>query len=817
MPSKKIVHIDYAIPPQTHTSMYLMHKYWARKPHNVVREYIEHYSSEGDIVLDPFSGSGVTAIEALKAKRKAIATDLDPMSTFITKMTINPVNLEEFQKAFDRLKKNLQNKINSLYETICPKCGAHAFAQAAIWNENNLEEVRLSCKCSKKTLWKKPSRYDFQKLKEIEKTEISSWYPKNQLIWNTRVNVNKGETASDLFTKRNLIALSLIFNKINSIKDEKIKELMHFTFTSTLGQASKMVFVIRNRGRAKGEQTKSKPEVGSWATRGYWVPPEHFEINAWNCFEERFHKVYRGKTESNDELPNPSEAANFEELTKNKDYLIRTWDALELSSLIPDESIDYVFTDPPYGDSVPYLELDYLWSSWLGFKPDFGSEIIISDSPERKEKNFEMYGKMLSAAFREIYRVLKRGKYLTVTFHNTDIQIYNLIISTIVLAGFDLEKIIYQPPARTSPKGLLAPYGSAVGDYYIRYKKPETERSTLNNGEIDKERYERIVVDSIKHIIAKRGEATPYSIIVNNYSSIYEKLKDNGFLFSAPQTVEQILKKQLNKEFVLKDNKWWFKDPSVVPYIEQVPLNERVENVTLNVLNRKIKVTFDDVLREVFTLFTNAMIPDIQSVRDVLSELAVQTKDGKWMLKPNIKRRLSEHDSIVEIIAKIGELAGYTVYADTSNYRVKLNLPSLPPQNVDRIQEIDALWISSGEIAYEFEVENTTGITEAIVRGSNIPSANVKRYIVIPEERQSFFYQKISEPMIREKIEKLKWGFIFYDSLVTFYEQNKKKKKIDISDFEKVCSVPKLKTQKQPTIQEFKEGKSKIPKQVDYV
>src|SRR4030042_966490 len=105
MPSKKIVQIDFAIPPQTHTSMYLMHKYWARKPHNVVREYIEHYSSEGDVVLDPFSGSGVTTIEALKAKRKAIATDLDPMSAFITKMMISQVNLEQFRKAFNDLKK----------------------------------------------------------------------------------------------------------------------------------------------------------------------------------------------------------------------------------------------------------------------------------------------------------------------------------------------------------------------------------------------------------------------------------------------------------------------------------------------------------------------------------------------------------------------------------------------------------------------------------------------------------------------------------------------------------------------------------------
>jgi DNA modification methylase len=786
--------------------MYLMHKYWARKPHNVVGEYIDHYSEEGELVLDPFCGSGVTAIEALRRKRKAIATDLDPMSTFITRMTITPADLKSFEKAFKDIKGKLQEKIDSLYETICPRCGAHVPAEAVVWKGDKPVEIRLSCRCAGKTIWKKPTRFDFQKLKEIENKKIPYWYPNKELIWNTRINVNKGERVSDLFTKRNLYALSMIFHDIEAIKKSDIRKLMKFTFSSTLGQASKMVFVIRQRGRAKGKVEKSKPEVGSWATRGYWVPPEFFEINAWNCFEQRYRKVYRGKGESNDEIPKAERARTFAELKERKDFLIETLDVLELSKSIPDESVDYVFTDPPYGDSVPYLELDYMWSSWLGFEPDFDSEIIISDSPERREKNFEMYHKMLCAAFREVYRTLKKGKYLTVTFHNTDIQIYNSIISSVILAGFDLEKIIYQPPARTSPKGLLAPYGSAVGDYYIRFRKPEKERGSLSDEEIDKERYERIVVEAIKQIIAKRGEPTPYSVIVNNYSSIYEKLKDNGFLFSAPQTVEQILKKQLNKEFVLKDSKWWFKDASVVPYIERVPLNERVEKVTLNVLNKKIKVTFDDVLREIFILFPNALTPDIQSVRQVLSELAIQTKDGKWMLKPNIKKRESEHDKIVEILAKIGEKAGYGVYADLPEYRGKLEFPSIPHENLERIREIDVLWYDPKEIAYGFEVENTTGITEAIVRGSNIPTAKTKRFIVIPEERQSKFHKKISEPMLREKIEQYNWGFIFYDRLITFYEQNKKKKTIDVEEFNTMCNVPKLKTEKQHSIEEFNQN-----------
>jgi len=799
----EISHIDYAIPAKTHTSMYLMHKYWARKPHNVVREYIEHYSKEGDIVLDPFVGSGVTTIESLRCERKAIATDIDPMAIFITRMTALPVDLKRLERVFKRFKQKLEGEIHSFYQTTCSECGLSVPAQAIVWRNNQPLDIRYSCSCSKGTRWKKVTKHDLRKIKEIEGRTISYFHPQNELVWNTRVNVHKGEKVSDLFTKRNLLALSMIFHEIDGLQEGIIKEMMKFIFTSTLGQASKMVFVIRKRGRAKGKVEESKPEVGSWATRGYWVPPEFFEINVWNCFEQRYKKVCRGKKESNEQIKNVDEAENFAELKGRKNFLAKVYDVLELSSLIPDETIDYVFTDPPYGDSVPYLELDYMWSSWLKFDLDFDSEIIISDSPVRKEKNYDMYYKMLCAAFREIYRVLKRGKYLTVTFHNTDIRIYNSIISSVILAGFDLEKIIYQPPARPSAKGLLAPYGSAIGDYYIRFRKPETERGILSSEEIDKERYERIVVEAIKGIIAKRGELTPYSIIVNSYTEIYEKLKENGFLFSAPQTVEEILKKRLNQDFILKDNKWWFKDVSVIPYIERVPLDERVEKVTINVLNRKIKASFDDVLREIFTKFPNALTPDIQSVRNVLSKYANPSKDGKWMLKPDIRQRESQHDKIVEILAMLGEKAGFNVYADLAGWREELKLSFIPKENLDRVKEIDVIWYTKNEIAYEFEVENTTGITEAIVRGSNIPSLATKRFIIIPEERESELYKKISEPMLKEKIEQYKWGFIFYDKLITFYEQNKNKKTIDTSEFSKICSMPKLKTQKQWTIKEF--------------
>src|SRR4030042_316290 len=138
-------HINYAIMPKTHPSMYLMHKYWARKPHNVVSEYIRRYSKEGEIVLDPFGGSGVTAMEAIKAGRKAISIDLNPMSAFIIDNTLSKVSIQEIEEEFRKIETKLKDKINKLYETKCPKCGKKVIAICMHWDKNKPIQVMLEC------------------------------------------------------------------------------------------------------------------------------------------------------------------------------------------------------------------------------------------------------------------------------------------------------------------------------------------------------------------------------------------------------------------------------------------------------------------------------------------------------------------------------------------------------------------------------------------------------------------------------------------------------------------------------------------------
>lgn len=195
------------------------------------------------------------------------------------------------------------------------------------------------------------------------------------------------------------------------------------------------------------------------------------------------------------------------------------------------------------------------------------------------------------------------------------------------------------------------------------------------------------------------------------------------------------------------------------------------------------------------------MTPDIQNIREVLNEYAEPTKDGKWRLKPDFKRREREHDAIAEVLCELGEKAGFEVYADTPKRRKPLSFP-IPKQNLDRVQEIDVLWYKDDKVVYEFEVENTTSITEAIVRGSNIPY-RVKRFIVIPDERENLLAKKVEEPALKERIINDGWGFIRYDDLILFYNKNKSKKVIMSAEVEGLSKMPKAKLVKTSTIDEF--------------
>jgi len=120
-----------------------MHKFFARKQEDVIREYIKAYTDEGDIVLDPFCGSGVMVAEALRLGRKAVGIDINPVAIFITRNTIKYVDPKKIRKAFKDIEREVKDEINNLYLTSCRKCKDSKLAAICFtWDKGKLVDVR---------------------------------------------------------------------------------------------------------------------------------------------------------------------------------------------------------------------------------------------------------------------------------------------------------------------------------------------------------------------------------------------------------------------------------------------------------------------------------------------------------------------------------------------------------------------------------------------------------------------------------------------------------------------------------------------------
>jgi len=374
---------ENAVVASTHESNYLMHKYWARKPSNVVSEYIKYFTNEDDIVLDPFCGSGVTAIEAAKLNRKAIYNDLSPTAEFIAENTCKNIDKTKYQSLLIKIHNKVLKETEKFFSTICSNCNSVAKITHTIWlheeksNKEKMLLVKIACPSCNNKVERTPTEADIKAFKLAETEKIKEWYPNELMIPNGRLLVKEGMKVSDLFNKRALHVLSKIWKAIESLSNSPEKDVLEFTFTSSLAQASKLVPVYSKKGREN--------QVGGWTIPGFWIPKKYCEVNALNCFIERSKKIKRGKEK---------------QFNHYKNIKWHTESAFSLKKIVSN-SIDYIFTDPPYGDSVPYLEYQILWASWLKQSLDFENEIVISDSKERN-KDIINYKQLLKLTFEEL-------------------------------------------------------------------------------------------------------------------------------------------------------------------------------------------------------------------------------------------------------------------------------------------------------------------------------------------------------------------------------------------------------------------------------
>jgi len=530
----------------SYTGIYGMHKYWSKKPYNIINHFIKKYSEENEIVMDPFCGSGISVVESIFSKRKAIGIDINPSAVFITKQFLVKIKTFDLLTSFETLRSTVSYEINCLYDVYRDNKrfqGTHF-----IWDDDILKEVWYFNKANKKTI-DFPDKTDIKKAESITLKDINSFYPKDSFFHNPRINAYGTKNITDLFTPRNLYALSLLYQEIENIKDKKIKEVMKFCFTAALGQTSKMVFIVKNRGKMNGKTSNiERKEVGSWAI-GYWTPKEYFEINVWNCFNNRFKRILKAKGTQEYLDYEIKEAKNVNDLLNdNYNLSLLNKPAQNILKKIPDNSIDYIITDPPHGDRIPYLELSMLWNSWLKKTVNYENEIIVSNSKERK-KDIVNYNELMNNVYSHIYRVLKPNKHFSLMFNSLDDKTWENLITHLTSIGFVLDKV---ETLGYSANSIVQDNRKAAlkTDFVLTFMKPIVRKDKNIKVVDDNEKLK----NELNNIITNNGVET-YDII----NQLFHTYLNKGLFFKLSKAL--IL---LNKQYIYENNKWNIKNGTTV-------------------------------------------------------------------------------------------------------------------------------------------------------------------------------------------------------------------------------------------------------------
>ena len=250
--------------------------------------------------------------------------------------------------------------------------------------------------------------YDIELLKKIEQFDIPDWYPEDKFPvgYNTKQPmVSHGIThVSQMFFKRELIVLSAFHRIIQEYNSSKYLNLL---FTSQIINISKL-----NRYR---------PEVS-------------FPYNPLNG------TLYIGSlvNESNilDAYRNKAKRFNQAFIINNRNTIVSCSSSTKLELL--NNSVDYIFTDPPFGANIMYSELSFMWESWQKVKTNNTEEAIMNSA---QNKEYEDYLYLLIQVFTEYYRVLKPGKWITVEFSNSKARVWNSIQEAIQKAGFIIANV----------------------------------------------------------------------------------------------------------------------------------------------------------------------------------------------------------------------------------------------------------------------------------------------------------------------------------------------------------------------------------------
>ncbi|WP_319452950.1 MULTISPECIES: DNA methyltransferase [unclassified Mycobacterium] len=454
---------------------YRAHSYHTKVPPEGIVRMIEHYTNPGDVVVDPFCGSGMTGVACVQSGRAGLLSDLSPAAVHIASGYAAAADAEEFGGGARALLGELAQLEQELYGTRCAHCASDARIEYTVWSDSldcpscahrirfwdaarqpdgTLSKtlrcprcdatfrkaeatlaaavpvlVSVSCSHCRRRDQRPPTKRELAAALRPRRSDIADWYPTAPFenwreMWRGQHRTLGIHTAADFFTDRNLCALAAAWRGANQSPQ---RAMLRFAVTAVINRASR-----------RYQWNPKRPTNVLSGT--LYVASLTYEFNVFSLLRRKLAAVGQLVAALAD-APGSCTVAQSS--------------AAALHHL-ESGTVDYVFTDPPFGANIYYSDASFLWESWLDdFTPTADEAVVSTSLPaEHGAKTLQDYEKLMAASFSEVARVLKPRAWASVMFHNSDDAVWSALERALESADLRLESAVAFDKSQPSFKGI---------------------------------------------------------------------------------------------------------------------------------------------------------------------------------------------------------------------------------------------------------------------------------------------------------------------------------------------------------------------------
>lgn len=458
--------------------VYMAHAYLTKVPVTAIVPFIEVFTSPGDLVVDPFAGSGMTGVAAAATRRRARLFDISVLGRHIGQNYVNLVDAELLRKHAHAVVTAASDSVGDVYGVGCAACGDQAQLAKAVWSSvvecgqchtgvnyyDALEAAEwvkprmtcpscgagvtarlartgevpvvdyINCECSSRQLEQAATPLaGCADAPDFPHVEIES---DRQMYQASALGRHGLTTVASFYSSRNRAVLASLHREIEQVSDDAIREKLRFAFTASLTRASK-----------RYQWSRKRPLNA--ANANYYVAPVFYEWNVFDLFLRKVDSAIR----SDDWIRAALGVGTLFGSDLDVAYANGSAEAIAL----PDASVDYVFTDPPFGSNLFYADMALFQEAWLDSFTAVEQEAVI-DRGRRKNRDADRYEGLLTGALRECRRVLKPGGRISMVFGNSTGAVWALVQRSIANAGLRIEPehLVVLDKGQRSVKGLAS-------------------------------------------------------------------------------------------------------------------------------------------------------------------------------------------------------------------------------------------------------------------------------------------------------------------------------------------------------------------------